>query len=677
MFRRALLLLCTTLALGAQDPVLKDTLTQAKAAWGTKGDRDGAATQFTQVIEALAPAAATLDPGWVQVLCEAYNWMAVLDDRLPANRPRVPRHLEALLDLNPDFDIDRTLTSTRLQNQFDTLRAAKLCKVKLTIEPAGGVLLVDGKARPAASATRYLPPGSHAVAYAKPGYQAMEQHFDLAPKEAKALDLKLVRTSSAITVYASPVGAEILLDGKSLGFTRGQAGPDLQLYADKAGVRLDQLSAGFVLTDLAAGKHLMEVRLPCHKTRRLEIGETFTTPFADHDLEPVKLEPSRAFLTLLTTAPGGEVFLGGKSYGPAPVKDLAVCAERQDLQVRFPSGSFSQTLELKEGQALTLTVRPKPRLTYAGFEGAEEFAGRPRLTAMLTALGARLTQVAFATAAKDESPQDCITRLRAAKDTELLLWARALPGKPVHQVELILATLTGEEERLLIKPLESDPLGALAARLETPLALTEPWAGLTLLDVPGTGGPWVLQADPTALKAGIKVQKPILQVNGKALATVQEVRKAIQEATAKITVNQGEGPVALPVSAQALELPVNSPALCYPQVLAELRLRYLGAAGDEAGLLRLNQALALMHFREFDKALEVLRDARVTRVQGVSQGTLDYYTGVCLLRMGNAYLSEALQAFNQALKYPQATLFGPEGPLLAPMARQALEDNKP
>ena len=35
-----------------------------------------------------------------------------------------------------------------------------------------------------------------------------------------------------------------------------------------------------------------------------------------------------------------------------------------------------------------------------------------------------------------------------------------------------------------------------------------------------------------------------------------------------------------------------------------------------------------------------------------------------------------MQAFRQALKYPQSTLLGPEGPLVAPLARQALEDLK-
>jgi autotransporter translocation and assembly factor TamB len=176
----------------------------------------------------------------------------------------------------------------------------------------------------------------------------------------------------------------------------------------------------------------------------------------------------------------------------------------------------------------------------------------------------------------------------------------------------------------------------------------------------------------------VKAARPIQQVDGKPVATVADVRKALAGVrSGKVTVSQGDAPITLAVVQQALALPVNAADLCYPFVLSDLRLRYLGATGDDAGLLRLQQALALIHFKEYDKALEILRDARMTTVQGVSQGTLDYYTGVCLLHMGNVYLSETLQSFNQALKYPQATLFGPDGPLLAPLARQALEDLKP
>ncbi|MDR3671605.1 MAG: PEGA domain-containing protein [Holophaga sp.] len=677
-------LLFTVLAafgpLGAQDSALKDTFLQAKAAWATQGDRETASAKFGAILAALEPGAARLDPAWTQVLCETYNWMAILDDRIPSRRERAPRYLDAALALNSDFEIDRNITNTRLQNAFDTLRAGKFGRLQLTLEPAGGTLSLDGRPRSAGPGARYLPPGSHTVSYAKPGYAPAEQRLDLALKETKGLELKLVRTSSVITLFTTPPGAEVLLDGKSQGATQGQAPPDLAPYAEKLGVRPDQLSAGFRLAGMAAGKHRLELRLPCYQSKILEIGEAFTTPFADHDLEPVRLLPSRSLLSVQSAAPGGELFLSGKSYGPVPVKDLEVCAQACDLQVRYPQGTFAQRVELPEGKSTTLTARPTPRLTYLGFEGEDDFAGRERITTLLAGLGSRLGQVAFLTAAKGETPQACLARLQASHETELVLRARPVAGHPIHQVELLLATLTGEQEQVVVKPLESDPLGQLVARIEAPLALAEPWAGLTLLDLgaPGAEGPWVLQADSDALKSGIKTGKAILQVDGKPVAAVADVRKALLAARGgKVTMAQGEAPVTLNVTQQALELPVNAAELCYPFVLSDLRLRYLGATGDQAGLLRLQQGLALIHFKEYDKALEILRDARMTGVQGVSQGTLDYYTGVCLLHMGNVYLSETLQSFNQALKYPQATLFGPDGPLLAPLARQALEDLKP
>jgi len=667
------------IALRAQDPALKDTFLQAKAAWATQGDRETSSAKFGSILAALEPVAPTLDAAWVQLLCETYNWMAILDDRLPARRERAPKYLEAALNLNHDFEIDRNITNARLQSAFDALRAGKFGRLKLTLAPEGGSLTIDGKPRPAANGAvpRYLAPGPHTIGYARPGYQPQEQRLELALKESRDLSLSLPRTSSVITLFTTPPGAELVMDGKSLGATRGQAPPEMAPYAQKLGVPLNQLSAGFILAGLTPGKHLLEFRLPCYQTKLLEIPEAFTTPFADHDLEPIQLQPSRSLLTVQSAAPGGELFLSGKSFGPVPVKDLEVCAQTCDLQVRYPQGSFAQTIELAEGKSATVTARPTPRLTYAGFEGEEEFAGRERIGNLLAGLGARLTKVAFLTAAKGESPKDCLARLQASRDTELVLRARPVPGHPIHQVELVLATLTGEEARLVVKPLESDPLGQLVTRIEAPVPLSEPWAGINLVDL-APDGPWVLQADAAALKAGIKPGRAIQQVNGKPVASVAEVRAALLSAKGgKITVSQGEAPVTLAVAPQALELPVNAADLCYPFVLSDLRLRYLGASGDEAGLLRLQQGLALIHFREYDKALEILRDARVTSVQGVSQGTLDYYTGVCLLHMGNVYLSESVQSFNQALKYPQATLFGPDGPLLAPLARQALEDLKP
>lgn len=664
--------------LAAQDPALRDTFQQAKTLWASDGNLAGAAEKFEQVLGVLAPKGRDLDPEWLHMLCETYNWMAILDDRVPAKRAKAAKDLELLLDLNPDFEIDRNVTNSRLQTSFDNLRAGRFCRVKVTLAPEGGVLTLDGK--PRTTAIRWLPVGPHVFTYVRPGYQVLELKAELAAKETRNLDLTLTRTSSTITLHTSPVGAEVWLDGKQVGVTSGTAPAALKDALDKARLRTDQVSGAFVLDDLAPRKHTLEIRKGCFRPRTYSLGEEFTTPMADHTLEPlpIVLEPSQGTLTVTTSHPGGELVLSGRSAGPVPVKDLSVCAGAYDLVVRFPAGGFSQKVDIQDRKSVEVVARPKPRLAYVGLEGSDEFVGRERFLGQLANLGARLREVAFQAPAPGETPQAALARVKGAKDAELILTARPVPGKPIHQVELVLSTLAGEEERFTVKPLESDPLEGLVRRLNTPLVLSEPWAGIVLVDLPGETNPVVVQADAAATKAGVRLHKPLLTAGGKAVTSAQAWRKLLREASGeRIAVSQGEAPIQLPVSQQVLELPLDAASISYPFALVDLKIKIQGARGDEANFLRLEQGLALMHYRQYDRALEVLRDARVSATQGVCQGTIDYYTGICLLRLGSAYTSEAIQAFNQALKVPGATLFGPDGPLLAPLAKQALEDLKP
>lgn len=665
-------LLCA--ALWGQDAALKETFLQAKALWATQGDREGATARFDSVVAALAPKGAALEPDWVQVLCESYNWLAVLDDRSPKDRPRAQVRLQALMDLNPDFDVDRALTSQRLANLFDRLKGEKYAQVKLSYAPEGGRLTVDGRSG-APVARKFLPFGSHKLSYARPGHTPVELTLELAPRDVKSADFKLTRVASTVTLYVQPSDTEVLLDGRSLGYAIGKGGPEAAPLVIPLGLRPEDVSAAFVIPELSPGKHRLELRAPCFRTKVLELGAELGTPLADHTLEPIRLEASKGTLSVSSAWPGGELFLSGQSRGPLPVTDLPVCSGPYDLQVRFPAGGFSQRITVEEGKALRLEARPKPRLALLGLEGGE-FTGRARFLAQLEAFGDRLQHLAVLPARPDEPPKEALARLRASREVELVLLATPVPDKVIHRVELVLATLDGDEERLVVKPLEQDPLAGLAARLNAVPPLHEPGLGLALLEVPGEPGPWVLAASEAALKAGIQVGKPILLAEGKPVSSLSALRQLVAAAKGPLAIGQDGVAVSLPVQSEALEIPLGSPDLSYPALLARLRLAYAGATGDEANLLKLNMALALMQFRKYDKAIELLRDARLSTVRGISQGTLDYHTGVCFLHLGSAYQSEAGQAFRQALKYPQSTLLGPDGPLVAPLAKQALEDLK-
>ena len=157
--------------------------------------------------------------------------------------------------------------------------------------------------------------------------------------------------------------------------------------------------------------------------------------------------------------------MSGKSLGLLPVKDLQVCAGTYDLQVKFPAGGYFQKITVEEGKTVTLQIRPKPRLAFLGFEGMDEFAGRERILDMLQNLGGRLTEVAYILPLLNESIQDAAQRLKTSKEAELTLVVRPAPGKPIHRIEMVISTVGGEAERYLVKPLEADPLEALAAKL--------------------------------------------------------------------------------------------------------------------------------------------------------------------------------------------------------------------
>ena len=661
-------------SLWGQDPALRYAFIQAKAAWATQGNREDATNRFEGVVAALAPKTESLSPDWVQVLCESYNWLAVLDDRAAATKPRALSRFQALVALNPDFELDRAMTSQRLTALYERVRSETYAAIRLSYTPEGGQLVVDGKSGPALP-RKYLPFGTHKLSYQRPGHSPVEQTLVLGPHDVKALSFDLTRIASTITLYTSPSGPEILLDGHSLGHTSGKAGAEAAALAIPLGLRPEDLSEAFIIPELPPGKHRLELRGPCFRTQALELGENLSTPFADHTLEPIRMAPSRGTLSVSSPWAGGELFLSGEPRGPLPVKDLGVCSGTYNLMVRFPSGGFSQQITVEDGKSVALEARPHPRLAYLGLEGGT-FTGRDRFAAQLDQLGGRLQVLAFIPPNPGETPSAALSRLKTTREAELVLLAVPVHDKVIHRIELILATLDGEEERLLVKPLEEDPLASLAHRLNRTISLQRPGLGLTLLDLPGEPGPWVLAADEPAQKAGLQVGKPITEINGHTITTVTAARLALASAKSPVPVKQGNQTVLLPLQTDALELPLGHPDLCYPAILAALRLRYLGAKGEEANLIKLNIGLALMHFRKFDAAIEMLRDARLGATRGVSQGTLDYHTGRCFLRLGPAYHTEAAQAFRQALKYPQATLLGPDGPLVAPLAQQALADLK-
>ena len=660
--------------LRAQDPALKDTFQQARDLWAKNGDREGATAKLEQVVAALAPKGKTLDADWRHRLCQAYNLLAVLDDRSPATRGRAQERLQALLDLNPGYELDRDISTTRLLNTYTQMRGARFGLVRFTFDPQGGTLLVDGAESPA-SGEMWLPLGTRQVAYLRPGFGRQDQTLTVGSKPGTAT-FHLDRISSTLRIFTSPSGTDVLLDGKPMGTTSGVLAPADKAAADKAGVAPDQLSAGFTLDGVAPGKHTLELKAPCHETKSVEVPARFGDAKQDFDLEAFVLKSSAGSLVLESPAPGGDLYLDGDRKGPLP-QSLPICSGAHDLEVRFPSGAWSRHLDVKDGDKISLTARPLPRLAYVGLDPSADFSGRDRMVQALAKLGERLTSVAFVAPKTAELPEVAQARLKEMNGAELILSVKPAGEGIGAPVALEISTLDGLSEIIIVQPFDEDPLADLVGRLNAVPMVEEPGCGLTLLDVQGQPGPFVLSVDAEAKSAGVLPLKALTSVDGQPIKTVAEFRAKLAQAKGTLQVAQGGTPMALTVKAQPLEIPLNSDRYSYPAVLSALRLRALGAKGDEAGLVHLNLALALMHFRRYDQALEHLKSARLSRDRGVCQGTIAYDEGLCFRALGPQYQDQALKAFQSAAQYPAATLLGPDGPLVAPLAKQALDDLHP
>lgn len=640
----------------AQDPALKDQLAQAKQLWAEQGDREGAMARFQEILAALEPRGRALGPEWLKVLVETHAWMAVLDDRQPARRPQAQKHLDALLDLDPDADLDKVPFNARLQSQLEASRATRFGRLALKVPQEGVTVRLDG--RDVLPGTRHLLPGDHVVEATRAGHRPFRHTLALGVRESKSLEVNLERVASTLTFELSPGEATVTLDGQSA-------------------VAAGQGTTRTVVVDgLGPGDHLLEISAPCHRTRRIAVPASFTAPLADHGLEPVTLASAQGRLDLTSPMPGGQAFLGDRPLGPLPLKGVGVCPGTHLLRVAFPEGAFTRTLEVKEGGVLTLEARPRPRLLNLGLAGTRPFAGRDRLIQQLAALGDRLELLA--TTAGKETPEAAMTRLKAAPETELVLWVQPVEEEPIRHVEVVVTTLRGEMSRILVKPLEEDPLGSLVAALNRMPPLEVKHGGVGLLDLPGSEGPWVLEASEAARAAGIRTGEPLGSLGGTRPATAAEARRIMAEAAGdQLPVVQGGRELTLPLALEALELSSRDPELCYPALLVQLRLLQRQAASGAQGLLAFHEAVALQHFQAWERAAERLRDARTSRKEGVSQGTLDYHTGLCLLRLGRVLLPEARRALEAASRHPAATLWGPEGPKVAPLARQLLDELKP
>lgn len=209
----------------------------------------------------------------------------------------------------------------------------------------------------------------------------------------------------------------------------------------------------------------------------------------------------------------------------------------------------------------------------------------------------------------------------------------------------------------------------------------ETWFGAKMMDVDFGDAvmPVIMdvQAGSPAKTVGLKPGDVVLKVDDRPLTTTQIVRHLggkKQDDVARLNVRSLDGSehvYRVPVTHTPVELSLKSRDILYNVYLTKLlRLTYENTKEPILSLARFNLALIHMRFNDYKSALEILNDITLEGTRGISQGTVLYYRGLCHEKLGDAKSARA--AYQEATAFANSTVGSSEGPLVPTLARERL-----
>jgi len=585
----------------------------------------------------------------------------------------------SLLKVDPGYTLSGQV-SPRIVTLFDEVTKSTVTELRLTITPADAEVMLDG-ARVSAAGTLPIAVGDHTLSVSRIGYKPASQPFTAVAGEATVVDaLALERVSTVFRFVTAPAGVEVVIDGISHGTTR--PGPPPAEYAERAarsGIAAAELSAVLTVTELPIGAHRIEFRKDCFvRSERRQIVDQL----ADYVLDPVKLEPAVATVSVSSNQPGTLVLIDGLQRGVAPMTIVDVCEGQHLVELKSSSGRYFQRIEARTGQKIAVEGTLRPAFALVSASGPAALNTDLRLTIekqFLSSQSVTLFAPAADEAAKalaaDKLPQDWLAfdankrplgtaaevalvmrgdlSARLARQFDAQGIASVTVPSPTNRNRLVVALLasgSGDPDVIEVD-LDSPDRAQAVGRLDRGLSFFRPSLGLTVVDVVDIEGPVVVAVDPNGpgAKAGITPGEVVLKANSQpvpdagALTQLLAGRKADEDLTLDLKDKAGAAKKAdVKVSMTPRLIGLNDQSLLINKILVDLRGR-LQSPGDPLtdSVMRLNLAVALARIGNWSDARIELQRVKLNEGPGVSVGTVHYLLGLVAERMGNTAEAEA------------------------------------
>ena len=585
----------------------------------------------------------------------------------------------SLLKVEPGYVLTGSV-SPRILTLYDEITKATITQLQLNITPADAEVTLDGNRIPA-TGTMPIAVGDHTLSVSRIGYRATSHPFTAVAGAMTVVDsLALERIATVFRFVTAPAGVEIVIDGISHGTTK--PGPPPAEYAERAaksGIAAAELSAVLTVTELPIGAHRIEFKKDCFvRSERRQTVEQL----ADYVLDPVKLEPAVATVSVTSNQPGTLVLVDGLQRGVAPMTISDVCEGQHLVELKSASGRYFQRIEARTGQKINVegTLRPAFAIVSASGPAALNTDLRAVIEKQFTSsqsvtMFAPSADEAAKALATDKLPQDWLafdankrplgtaaevamamrgelsTRLSRVFDAQGI--ASVTVPNPANRNRLVVSLLasgSGDPDVIEVD-LDSPDRAQAVGRLDRGLTFFKPSLGLTVVDVADMEGPVVVAVDPngSGAKAGIQPGEVVLRANSQPVADAGALnqllagRKADEDLTIDLKDKAGAPKKAdVKVLMTPRLIGMNDQSLLINKILVDLRGR-LQSQGDPLtdSVMRLNMAVALARVGNWSDARIELQRVKLNDGPGVSNGTVHYLLGLVAERMGNAAEAEA------------------------------------
>ncbi|WP_232473523.1 PEGA domain-containing protein [Thermococcus profundus] len=203
-------------------------------------------------------------------------------------------------------------------------------------DPSGAKVYINGTYEGLTPLDLTLRPGTYEVKLVKKDYENYTSVVTLEPGEEKTLNVSLTPRFGYLTVYSTPSGAEVYVDGSLVGRT-----PVVEYR-------------------LSTGRH--EVRI---------VKEDYEEYFVNVTIEPgettvvnVTLTPKPAVLTINSDPSGAKAYINGTYEGVTPLNLTLRPGTYEVKLVKEDYEDYSITVTLEPGEERTLSVSLTPRFGY-------------------------------------------------------------------------------------------------------------------------------------------------------------------------------------------------------------------------------------------------------------------------------------------------------------------------